>query len=58
MASLPPKNQSNDPTLDDQTCEAVGCFANASDVIFVKVGKLGELTIPLCKKCISEFEDH
>jgi Rieske Fe-S protein len=52
----------NKETLEVQAyngiCEALGCFANASEVIFVKVGNQGELPLFLCKHCIRKFEDH
>jgi hypothetical protein len=39
-------------------CEAQGCFANASEVIFVKVGNQVEIPLFLCKHCVRKFGDH
>jgi hypothetical protein len=39
-------------------CEAVGCFAHASELIFVKVSNQVELPLFLCKDCVRKFEDH
>lgn len=42
----------------DETCEALNCFARATDKVVVKVGDLGAITLLLCKKCMIRFEDN
>lgn len=49
---------SRDSAPNDRPCEAVGCFANASNVIYVDVGNIGKVALFLCKNCVTEFEDH
>ena len=48
-------------TLDSTTkeiieCEAVGCNAKATTTIPVPVGNKGTISVLLCQKCISKFE--
>ena len=44
--------------LNNLTCEAVGCFARATNTIEVKVGTLGAITLLLCSDCISKFQEN
>jgi hypothetical protein len=38
-----------------QICEAVGCFAQATEKIQVKVGEKGMLCLYLCSTCVGKF---
>ena len=46
-----------DPEVNNDTCEAVGCFAKATNKIAVKVGSLGSINLYLCKGCAKMFGD-
>jgi hypothetical protein len=37
-------------------CEAVGCFAEATTEIVVKVGQLGTIPLRLCKFCVGKSQ--
>jgi transcription elongation factor Elf1 len=38
-------------------CECVGCNANATSRVSVKVGDKGQITLFLCEKCKQRFSD-
>ena len=38
-----------------QICEAVGCSAQATQQIQVKVGEKGMICLCLCSNCVSKF---
>ena len=48
----------NNTGINKNICEAVGCFAKATDSIDVKVGDSRAITLFLCKKCMIRFEDN
>jgi hypothetical protein len=41
---------------NDDICEAVGCFAEATTKVDVKVGLKGTITLYLCVNCIDKFD--
>jgi hypothetical protein len=43
---------------DDHICEAVGCFAEATTKVDVKVGMKGTITLHLCVNCIGKFDQR
>jgi hypothetical protein len=43
--------------VNKSLCEAVGCFAQATTEIKVKVGKQGKISLLLCKECVKKFRD-
>lgn len=45
------------PEVYNSICEAVGCFARATNNIAVKVGTLGVISLFLCNDCISKFQE-
>jgi hypothetical protein len=46
-----------DSEVNNDTCEAVGCFAKATNEIAVKVGNLGIIYLYVCKDCAKQFGD-
>ena len=38
-------------------CECIGCNANATSSVSVKVGDKGQITLFLCEKCKPRFSD-
>ena len=48
----------NDTDINKNICEAVGCFAKATDKIGVTVGTLGVISLLLCRNCIGKFRDN
>jgi uncharacterized metal-binding protein len=51
-------NEYNDPDININICQAVGCPAKATDKIAVKVGTLGVISLLLCRNGIGKFQDH
>ena len=43
--------------VNKDVCEAVGCFAEATTEIKVKVGQRGVIMLRLCRDCTNKFED-
>lgn len=43
--------------VNKSVCEAIGCFAEATIEIKIKVGKQGSISLLLCKGCVSKFRD-
>jgi hypothetical protein len=43
--------------VNKSLCEAVGCFAQATIEIKVKVGKQRKISLLLCKRCVNKFRD-
>jgi hypothetical protein len=41
---------------DDNICEAIGCFVEATSKVNVKVGMEGTITLHLCVNCIHKFD--
>jgi hypothetical protein len=41
-----------------EICEAVGCFAEATEKIEVKVGEKGTVCLYLCNNCVGKFADN
>ena len=44
--------------VNKSLCEAVGCFAQATTEIKVKVGKQGKISLLLCKGCVNKFREN
>jgi transposase-like protein len=44
-------------TDSNHVCEFIGCNSTVSDIIEVKVGHLGLISLYLCKDCKTKFED-
>ena len=42
--------------VNKDVCEAVGCFAEATTEIKVKVGKQGTISLRLCNDCLNKFD--
>ena len=38
-----------------QICEAIGCSKNATNEISLDIGKLGKISLFLCKGCLPKF---
>ena len=47
-----------DTRLNNDLCEAAGCFADATTEIHVKVGDLGTIPLMLCESCVTKFDDN
>jgi hypothetical protein len=43
---------------DKEICEAVGCFAQATKKIKVKIGQKGKICLYLCSNCVGKFADN
>ena len=43
--------------VNKSLCETIGCFAQATTEIKVKVGKQGTVSLLLCKECVNKFRD-
>jgi hypothetical protein len=51
-------NQDYDDTdINKNICEAVGCFAKATDKIALEGGTRGIISVLVCKNCIRKFRD-
>jgi hypothetical protein len=46
----------NQSQFHNNICEAVGCFAEATSKVDVKVGLEGTITLYLCVNCIHKFD--
>jgi hypothetical protein len=42
--------------VNKSLCEAVGCFAEATTEIKVKVGEQGTISLRLCNDCLNKFD--
>lgn len=42
--------------INNRVCETYECKNEATEVIKVNFGKFGNITLNLCKNCISKFE--
>jgi hypothetical protein len=60
----PETHRAEDPMSQDiviserankEICEAVGCFAQATEKIEVKVGEKGTICLYLCSSCVGKF---
>lgn len=40
-----------------ELCEALGCVAEATHEIDLRLGQLGKISVHLCKSCIPKFQD-
>lgn len=47
----------NDTDINKNICEAVGCFAKATDKIALEGGTFGIISVLVCKNCIAKFRD-
>jgi hypothetical protein len=45
-----------DSIVNNNTCEAAGCFAKATTKIDVKVGNQGTISLDLCGNCVNKFD--
>jgi hypothetical protein len=53
-----PMNSYNDTKQDiNGICEGIGCYANATSKLSVKVGNKGQIILFLCEKCEPRFSD-
>jgi hypothetical protein len=53
-----PMNSSDQPIENiNSICERIGCNANATSKISVKVGDKRQITLFLCEKCKPRFSD-
>jgi hypothetical protein len=44
--------------ISDQICEAYRCNKQATVQKIVNVGIFGDVTLNLCRNCVSKFNDH
>jgi hypothetical protein len=44
--------------VNKNTCEASGCFAEATTDIEVKVGHQHTILLNLCENCVAKFQDN
>jgi hypothetical protein len=42
--------------VNKDICEAIGCLAEATIKIAVKVGKKGTISLRVCKNCVNKFQ--
>jgi hypothetical protein len=47
-----------DSEANNCICEAVDCFARATDKIAVQGGKFGVISVLVCRNCIGKFQDN
>ena len=45
-----------DSEVNNDICEAVGCFAKATIGIALKVGQQEVIPLRLCKDCVNKFD--
>ncbi|MGC2575429.1 MAG: hypothetical protein WA364_28310 [Candidatus Nitrosopolaris sp.] len=43
--------------VNNDMCEAAGCFSPAEVQIEIKVGQLGNISLSLCNDCVGKFSD-
>lgn len=43
--------------INKNICEAVGCFAKATDNIALEGGTYGVISVLVCRNCIAKFRD-
>jgi hypothetical protein len=48
----------NDTDINKNICEAVGCFAKATDKIALEGATFGIISVLVCRNCIRKFQDH
>jgi hypothetical protein len=48
----------NDTDINKNICQAVGCFAKATDKIALKGGTFGIISVLVCRNCIGKFQDN
>jgi hypothetical protein len=51
-------NEYNDLDINKNICQAVGCFAKATDKIALKGGTFGIISVLVCRNCIGKFQDN
>ena len=44
--------------INKNICEAVGCFAKATDKIALEGGTFGIISVLVCRNCIGKFQDN
>jgi hypothetical protein len=47
-----------DSEANNCICEAVDCFATATDKIAVQGGTFGIISVLVCRNCIGKFQDN
>ena len=47
----------NDTDINKNICEAIGCFAKATDKIALEGGTYGVISVMVCRNCIGKFQD-
>ena len=56
--SVAPMNKEyNDTDINKNICEAVGCFAKATDKIALEGGTFGIIYVLVCRNCIRKFRE-
>ena len=48
-------NYNNIQLSNKQTCEANGCYRQATNEIKLDVGQFGKISLFLCKECLPKF---
>jgi hypothetical protein len=44
--------------INNSICEAVGCFAKATDKVELEGGTFGVISVLVCRNCIGKFQDN
>ena len=47
----------NDTDINKNICEAVGCFAKATNKIALEGGTFGIISVLVCRNCIRKFRE-
>jgi hypothetical protein len=47
-----------DTDINKNICEAVGCFAKATDEVAVEAGTFGVFSVLVCRNCIGKFQNN
>jgi hypothetical protein len=50
-------SNSNELEINNDICEGVNCNGKAAWKVPVLVGQLGTITLTLCSRCATKFED-
>ena len=50
-------NEYSDIDTNKNICQAVGCFAKATDKIALEGGTYGVISVMVCRNCIGKFQD-
>ena len=47
----------NNTGINKNICQAVGCYAKATDKIALEGGTYGVISVLVCRNCIGKFQD-